>query len=110
MDQVRKLTKKIQNSTRRKSKPTDEHSYYGYYSESSSSSSHNYTSPTGTLTDGRSPGGAASVGRTFYNGTKVVLEVAKESADALPPLKSALGGVVAFLKLYDVRSRLLIFR
>ena len=35
----------------------------------------------------------------------VLLDVAKESADACPPLKSCLGGINALIKHYDVRSR-----
>jgi hypothetical protein len=34
--------------------------------------------------------------------TKILLDVAKESADWFPPLKSALGGVNALIKHYEV--------
>ena len=33
---------------------------------------------------------------------KILLDVAKESADWFPPLKSALGGVNALIKHYEV--------
>jgi len=36
------------------------------------------------------------------DGTKILLDVAKESADWFPPLKSALGGVNALIKHYEV--------
>ena len=35
-------------------------------------------------------------------GVKILLDVAKESADWFPPLKSALGGVNALVKHYEV--------
>lgn len=35
--------------------------------------------------------------------TKVLLDIAKESADAFPPLKSCLGGISALINHYDVR-------
>ena len=35
-------------------------------------------------------------------GIKILLDVAKESADWFPPLKSALGGVNALIKHYEV--------
>ena len=35
-------------------------------------------------------------------GVKILLDVAKESADWFPPLKSALGGVSALVKHYEV--------
>ena len=38
----------------------------------------------------------------FTEGTKILLDVAKESADWFPPLKSALGGVNALIKHYEV--------
>ena len=38
------------------------------------------------------------------NGIKIILDIAKESSDAFPPLKSALGGVTALIKHYGVRS------
>ena len=40
------------------------------------------------------------------DGTKILLDVAKESADWFPPLKSALGGVNALIKHYEVLVRL----
>ena len=36
------------------------------------------------------------------DGAKILLDVAKESADWFPPLKSALGGVSALIKHYEV--------
>jgi len=36
------------------------------------------------------------------DGAKILLDVAKESADWFPPLKSALGGVNALIKHYEV--------
>ena len=38
------------------------------------------------------------------DGIKMILDIAKESSDAFPPLKSALGGVSALIKHYEVRS------
>jgi len=36
------------------------------------------------------------------DGAKILLDVAKESSDWFPPLKSALGGVDALIKHYEV--------
>ena len=36
------------------------------------------------------------------NGAKILLDIAKESSDWFPPLKSALGGVGALIKHYEV--------
>ena len=36
------------------------------------------------------------------DGAKILLDIAKESSDWLPPLKSALGGVCALVKHYEV--------
>ena len=41
---------------------------------------------------------------TAYASAKVVIDVVKESSDAFPPLKSAVGGLAAILKHCDVRS------
>ena len=38
----------------------------------------------------------------FGDGVKILLDIAKESADWLPPLKAALGGVNALIKHYEV--------
>lgn len=38
---------------------------------------------------------------------KVLLDIAKESADWFPPLKSALGGVNALIKHYEVLVELI---
>jgi hypothetical protein len=36
------------------------------------------------------------------DGVKILLDIAKESSDWFPPLKSALGGVGALIKHYEV--------
>ena len=36
------------------------------------------------------------------DGTKILLDIVKESSDWFPPLKSALGGVSALIKHYEV--------
>jgi len=36
------------------------------------------------------------------NGVKILLDIAKESSDCFPPLKSALGGISAVIKHYEV--------
>src|ERR1700733_10544965 len=46
--------------------------------------------------------GEHGLGATVYSGVKLVLDVTKESADVFPPLKSALGGLTALFKHYDV--------
>ena len=43
--------------------------------------------------------------RRLVDATKMLLDIAKESADALPPLKSCLGGITALIKHYEVRLR-----
>jgi len=40
----------------------------------------------------------------FIDAMKMLLNIAKESADACPPLKSCLGGIEALIKHYDVGS------
>jgi hypothetical protein len=40
---------------------------------------------------------------TFGSGARVVLEIARDSADAFAPLKSVLGGLCTFVKHFDVR-------
>ena len=40
---------------------------------------------------------------TAYATTKLAINLVKESADAFPPLKSAMGGLCAVLDHYDVR-------
>jgi len=37
------------------------------------------------------------------DGVKILLDIAKETSDWFPPLKSALGGVNALIKHYEVR-------
>jgi hypothetical protein len=39
----------------------------------------------------------------FIDGMKSLLDIANESADAFPPLKSCLGGINALMKYYEVR-------
>ena len=41
-------------------------------------------------------------GQRVVDGAKILLDVAKESSDWFPPLKSALGGVSALVKHYEV--------
>lgn len=41
----------------------------------------------------------------LIDGTKMLLDIAKESADAFPPLKSCLGGISALIKHHEVRLR-----
>lgn len=38
-----------------------------------------------------------------WSGLKTLMEILNNSADAFPPLKSAIGGILAFIKVYDVR-------
>ena len=40
--------------------------------------------------------------KRFTEGTKILLDIAKESADWFSPLKSALGGMTALIKHYEV--------
>jgi hypothetical protein len=63
---------------------------------------------TGIEPRSRTNAGYASQSRAvtksrFIDGTKMLLYVAKESADALGPLKSCLGGISAIVDLCDVR-------
>jgi len=39
----------------------------------------------------------------IIDATKMLLDIAKESSDVFPPLKSCLGGINALIKHYDVR-------
>lgn len=48
---------------------------------------------------------SAAKKQRLFETTKMLLDIAKESADALPPLKSCLGGVDALIKHYEVRFR-----
>ena len=41
----------------------------------------------------------------LIDGTKMLLDIAKESADAFPPLKSCLGGINALIKHHEVGLR-----
>ena len=45
---------------------------------------------------------SAAVVQRGVNGVKILLDIAKESSDWFPPLKSALGGVSALIKHYEV--------
>ena len=47
---------------------------------------------------------SAAKKQRFIDATKMLIDIGKESADALPPLKSCLGGINALIKHYDVRS------
>ena len=38
----------------------------------------------------------------FIDATKTLVDIANESADALPPLKSCLGGINTLIKYYEV--------
>lgn len=49
------------------------------------------------------PSAVASVTHVLNSGGRLVLDLATESADVFPPLKSVLGGLTALLKYYDVR-------
>lgn len=40
----------------------------------------------------------------LIDAARVLLDIAKESSDWFPPLKSCLGGISALIKHYDVRS------
>ena len=46
--------------------------------------------------------------KRFTEGTKILLDIAKESADWFSPLKSALGGVNALIKHYEVSVKWMI--
>ena len=50
----------------------------------------------------------AKKSKRFKEGTKILLDVAKESTDWLSPLKSALGGVNALIKHYEVLAKWMI--
>ena len=41
----------------------------------------------------------------FVDAVKMLIDIAKESSDAFPPLKSCLGGINALIKHYDVGRR-----
>ena len=43
----------------------------------------------------------------IIDATKSLLDIANESADAFPPLKSCLGGINALIKYYEVRLQLI---
>ncbi|KAF9784577.1 hypothetical protein BJ322DRAFT_852831 [Thelephora terrestris] len=49
----------------------------------------------------RSMAPSSTTKRRIIDGSKIVLDIAKESADALPPLKSCLGGITALVKHYE---------
>lgn len=48
------------------------------------------------------PKAQSNVRRTMFNGTQNLLGIANSSADAFGPLKSALGGIIAIIKAYEV--------
>ena len=45
----------------------------------------------------------AATKERIIDATKAILDIANESADAFPPLKSCLGGINALIKHYEVR-------
>ena len=47
---------------------------------------------------------SAATRERLIDGAKTILEIAKESADFCPPLKSCLGGISALIKLCEVGS------
>jgi len=55
--------------------------------------------PSGQLSDYLS---LPAKGQRVVDGVKILLDVAKESSDWFPPLKSALGGISALVKHYEV--------
>ena len=48
---------------------------------------------------------SAAKKQRFIDATKTLLDIANESSDAFPPLKSCLGGINALIKYYEVRLR-----
>ncbi|KAF9643732.1 hypothetical protein BDM02DRAFT_3123027, partial [Thelephora ganbajun] len=46
---------------------------------------------------------SSSKKQRFIDGFKTLLDIAKESSDAFPPLKSCLGGISALIKHCEVR-------
>lgn len=48
--------------------------------------------------------GSSSAARTAWNATRNVVDAVGQAADAFPPLKSAIGGITAILKTYDVSA------
>ena len=53
--------------------------------------------------------GIRRASRTGWNGMRVLLGVLKETSDVFPPLKAAVGGLLALLDLYEVRIRTLFY-
>ncbi|KAF9785412.1 hypothetical protein BJ322DRAFT_1108847 [Thelephora terrestris] len=49
----------------------------------------------------RSMAPSSSTKRRCIDGTKILLDIAKESSDAFPPLKSCLGGITALIRHYE---------
>ncbi|KAF9784574.1 hypothetical protein BJ322DRAFT_1219219 [Thelephora terrestris] len=50
---------------------------------------------------GRDTGSSSAKNRRLIDATKMLLDIAKESADCFPPLKSCLGGINALIKHYE---------
>ena len=48
--------------------------------------------------------GVRRAARTGWNGMRVLLGVLKETSDVFPPLKAAVGGLLALLDIYEVLS------
>lgn len=47
---------------------------------------------------------SSSAGRTAWNATRNIVDTVGQAADACPPLKSLVGGIMAILKTYDVST------
>src|SRR5215475_11619590 len=79
-------------------------------SRHSTASFTNTADPVGQITPGTSHTASPaqqSVPRSALNnaweGTKTILRLVKDSADAFPPLKSTAGGLIALIELIEVR-------
>ena len=48
--------------------------------------------------------GIRRAAKTGWAGTKLLLDLLKESSDVFPPLKAAVGGLVALIDVYEVRG------
>jgi hypothetical protein len=55
--------------------------------------------PPATIAQPQSKGGTTS---TIWEGSKTTLRLVKESADAFPPLKSTVGGLLGLIDLFEV--------
>lgn len=60
----------------------------------------------GSLRAANNPSIAERSGKHIaWSGLKTLMEILNNSADAFPPLKSAIGGILTFVKVYDVCTR-----